>query len=459
VPPSIRKGRSYTVFRDIDPTIAPMWLTDLITEGKPQSRRDPKNPQPHQPFEGTPQCDLDDLAEAMRFVPNDNLPWEEWANWGLAIFAASGGGQRGLEILDEFSRRSRSKYDANIVDLRWYEMTGSPPNRTGAEKIFAEARRNGWQPKLKAAPPTYASAEDDAGKGRDKMHEIVRGFLFAVDNPDDSWQDHSNEPPPPIAHAVRIDVGVGKTRITIEELAISLKNRTTKPAGPFIYATPRHNLNERIEQQFAEHGINARIYRGREADDPQRPGRAMCVNLPAVRLAQSCHADIAQTCCKHKKQSCSFFDHCGYQRQLRDRDGVQVWILAIDTLFHTQRALGDPIAAIVDEGLWQKGLRGVEANEGFDWSVAVDSISNKAPPPRTPDNISDYGERELNFLHLRHQLASALLAHPNHGGVEREHFDALSIDSTSCKDATEHRVEALHGRYQEARPASRHVRA
>jgi len=49
---------------------------------------------------------------------------------------------------------------------------GSPP-----EKIFAEARRNGWQPRLKTVPPTHPSAEDDANKGRDKMRQIGRGFM------------------------------------------------------------------------------------------------------------------------------------------------------------------------------------------------------------------------------------------------------------------------------------------
>src|SRR5262245_20534213 len=113
VPPSVRKGRAYTVHRDINPIIAPKWFVDLITEGKPTPKRDPKNLQPHRPFEGTPQCDLDELAGAMRFVPNNNLPCEEWARWGLAIFAASGGGQRGLEIFDEFSQKS-SKYNSEI---------------------------------------------------------------------------------------------------------------------------------------------------------------------------------------------------------------------------------------------------------------------------------------------------------------------------------------------------------
>ena len=114
---------------------------------------------------------------------------------------------------------------------------------------------------------------------------------------------------------------------------------------------------------------------------------------------------------------------------------MQVWIIATDTLFHAQKALGKPVAAIIDEGLWQKGIRGVEANEDFDWSVAIDSISNEPPPPKTPENISDFGPRELNFLHLRYQLASALRAHPNNGGIEREYFDALSLNATSCKDA------------------------
>jgi putative DNA primase/helicase len=161
----------------------------------------------------------------------------------------------------------------------------------------------------------------------------------------------------------------------------------------------------------------------------------MCLNLPAVRLAERCHAEVAKACCKHKKRRCQFFKSCGYQRQLRDRDGVQVWIVAIDTLFHVQNALGEPVAVIIDEALWQKGLRGVEASEEFDWSVAIDSISNQEPPQRTLENINSYGLREIDFLHLRHRLASALRAQANNGGVERKHFDALHLDGTSCKYA------------------------
>jgi len=428
VPPSVRKGRAYTVHRDIDPIDASQWLIDKILAGKPPPKRDPKSPHSYQPFDGTPLCDLDELAEAMRFIPNDNPSREFWVNWGLAIFAASGGNQRGLEIFDEWSRKWPG-YDAEDTDQRWYEMTGSPPNRTGANKIFKAARRYGWQPRLKATPPTYASATNSPAAGRDRMREIVRSFLFAVDNPEPG-QDNSNTPPLPIARAVRIDVGVGKTEIVIEELAIWLKQ---KKRDPIIYATPRHNLNESVRAQFTKRGINTRIYYGREADDPQRPGLAMCVNLPAVRLAKDCHAEIAPTCCQNKKQRCHFFNQCGFQRQLRDREDIEVWIVAIDTLFHVQNALGKPCAVIIDERLWEKGVHGVEVNE--DWSVAVDSISNTPPPPKTPDNISDYGRHALDFLHLCHQLASALHSHPNDGGIERKYFDEVSFNATSCTTA------------------------
>jgi putative DNA primase/helicase len=425
-PPSIRRGRNYAVCRDIDPIKAPQWLVDaILVDGEDKPKRDPKSPRAHQPFTGTPQCDLDQLAEAMRFIPNDNLPWEEWTSHALAIFAASGGS--GFDIFDEFSAKS-SKYDPVSTDERWDEISGSPPSATGAGKIFAAARANGWrQPQLQPVPPTYTIAADPAAEARDKMREVVRNFLRVVDNPV-PWQNVSNIPPPPIAHAARIDVGVGKTRITIEELAIWLKQKPR--SGPVIYATPRHNLNEPVEKQFTDHGINARICRGREAEDPQRdllqPDKKMCLNLAAVELAKKCQAEIGSTCCKRKKMRCRFFNQCGYQRQLRDRDDVQVWIVAIDTLFHSQKAIGSPSAVIVDEALWQKGIRGVDASEDFNWSVAIDSISNKPPPPTTLLN---------DLSRFRHRLASALRAQPDNGGVNRKYLDAQHLDGSSCSYA------------------------
>jgi putative DNA primase/helicase len=421
IAPSVRKGRAYTVFRDIDAIPAPQWLADkILAGGGGKAKRGCKGPREHQPFDGTPQADLAQVAEAMEYIPNDDCPREEWMTWGMRLFAASGGSQRGFEIFDKWSRKS-SKYHGGTYQ-RWFEMTGSPPDHASVSKIFEVARDNGWLPPLPPATPTYAIAADKATEGRDKMHEVVRDFLRAVDNPI-PWQSFSNIPPPPIAHAVCIDTGVGKTKIVIAELAIWLKQG---PREPVVYATPRHNLNEPVAKQFTDQGINARIYRGRGADDPLHPGQAMCLNLPAVRLAERCHTDVASSCCKYKKQRCPFFDQCGYQRQLRNRDDVQVWILAIDTLFHEQTALGDPPCVIVDEALWQKGLRGVDASEEFDWTVPIDSISNTPPPPSTLLN---------DLSRFRHRLATALRNQPNNGGVERKYLDAQHLDGSSCKFA------------------------
>src|SRR5262249_13525010 len=182
------------------------------------------------------------------------------------------------------------------------EISGSPPSATGAGKIFKAARANGWAPKLKTAPPTYAIPADPVAEARDKMPRGVRDFLRAVDNPV-SWRSLRNVPPPPIAHGARIDVGIGKTRITIAELAIWLKQK--QPDGPVIYATPRHRLNEDIEKLFAAQGITARIFRGREAPDPQRdlvqPDKKMCLNLAAVELGKKCLAGMCQDSCKIKE--------------------------------------------------------------------------------------------------------------------------------------------------------------
>jgi len=422
VAPSVRRGHAYTVFRDIEPIAAPAWLTDkILSGGSGTAKRSPSGPRPHQPFSGKPQCDLDELAEAMRFIPNDNLGWEEWTSWALAIFAASGGSQRGFDIFDEFSARS-SKYDPVITDERWYEISGSPPGKTGPDKIFKAAQAAGWQPKLKAAPPTYVIAANPADEASDEMRRVVRNFLAAVDQPAVKYL--GNMPLPPIAHAARVDTGVGKTQIAIEELSAWLKNGPREPA---IYATPRHNLNKPIEQQFIPYGINARIFRGRGADDPLHPGQAMCLNLPAVRLAEKCHADVASSCCRRKKQRCPFFDRCGYQRQLRNRDDVQVWVVATDTLFHEQRALGkEPPCVIIDESAWQQGLRGIDATEEHKWTVAIDTISNKPPPPTTLLN---------DLSRFRHRLAEALRNHPHNGGVDSKYLRAQHLDGSACKYA------------------------
>ena len=167
VPPSRRKGRPYIVHRDIDPIEAPQWLVDLILQGRSPTANTPSSSEP---------VDLDELADLMPYVPNNDLSWEHWTAIGLAVYAASDG--QGFDLFDAFSQRS-SKYDPGITRERWDEITGSPPNRTGINKLRKIARANGWVPKLYVTEPTYPADDifTTAGMARSKTRQVIRDFL------------------------------------------------------------------------------------------------------------------------------------------------------------------------------------------------------------------------------------------------------------------------------------------
>jgi hypothetical protein len=113
VPPSQRKGRSYTVFRDGNPSEAPRWIYDEIYKGPPS--RAPRAPRARAPAtEPFPSGDVDlvELADAMQYVPNPDLDWDDWNAIGMALWAASRGSQQGYELFAAFSKKSK-KYNAN----------------------------------------------------------------------------------------------------------------------------------------------------------------------------------------------------------------------------------------------------------------------------------------------------------------------------------------------------------
>jgi hypothetical protein len=229
-------------------------------------------------------------------------------------------------------------------------------------------------------------------------------------------------PRPAIVKAARIATGVGKTRIMIKQLATHIH---AGKIGPVIYAVPRHKLGAKIRQQFLDRGIDARIFRGRNADDPDfNPGRTMCLNLPAVELALRCHADVSKTCCsKNRKTRCEFFPKCGYQRQMPAKgDQPQVWIIASDMLFHQQAVLGKPHILIIDEGFWSRGIRGIEQEEGQErqkkWSVALDSLRNTREKPDDKPSLRWRNDD-------RAALCKVLASQPHDGPVELKYLSTL----------------------------------
>ena len=102
------------------------------------------------PSSGTPEAPLRDVASAMAAIPNpaSDVPYDQWVRLGYAIHRATGGGQDGFTIWDEWSAKS-DKYNATETAAVWRRIAnataGKPPPRTiGAGTIFFMAASAGW---------------------------------------------------------------------------------------------------------------------------------------------------------------------------------------------------------------------------------------------------------------------------------------------------------------------------
>jgi hypothetical protein len=358
MPPSRRKGRVYTVHDDRDPIVAPTWLTDLIRRGRSFSEK---------PFIGQITADQEELADALTWIPNTDLDWPEWKAMGLRIFAATQG--KGFGLFDLWSQQS-GKYEYWQTQWAWGEIVASPPSRTGAEVIFRLARAQGWEQWLHPCKPSYPrrGGEEDITAARRTLSEHVDAFWQRAEEyharlaeRESRPKDHFAEELTPPVVAIRSDTGVGKTEEVIQSVAARRGNGVLAKR-PLFYTVDRHKLGDEIVQRLAAMGVRAKVFRGRTAVDPDDPEHEMCRNKVPVKLAARAMADISETCCKLGQRKCPLFDGCAYQRQ-KQGPPPDVWIMAHDMLFYAQKSFGPAAAVIIDESMWQRGIRGIEHTE------------------------------------------------------------------------------------------------
>ena len=409
VPPSQRKGRSYTVFSDIDPIDEPQWLLDLILQGR--TARQWSGPRSHETV------DLKELSEIVSFIPNLERNWDEWKSMALRIFASIDDAEEGFAVFQDWSQKL-PEYDPLLgpsADREcWDQVCGCPPDHTSVFVLRKMAREAGWVPKLQTTTPTYQINGIELTAAQERIRRQVREFL----------RDHvapkaEVDPNPwPAVWAMQVDTGVGKTQIIIEELATFL--REVKLNGPIVYAVPQHKLSKEIVERFRERGINARIFYGQTHIDPEKydpsllpeDQKLMCLrNDNALKLAMLTHADIYKTCCKQgSNNKCPLIDKCGYFAQQVDAETVEVWIVAADMLFFAQKVFKKTAAVIVDEGMWQKGLK--EYND--DWVIPINSLFNP-----TGNEVCDQ---------YRKAVANLLLMQQSNGAVVAEHLQKFYPD-------------------------------
>ncbi|WP_342111624.1 hypothetical protein [Methylobacterium sp. SI9] len=281
-----------------------------------------------------------------------------------------------------------------------------------------------------AENPTYADASSPIGQARSAVTAAVLRFIDAATQ----YRLADDEEADPPVHAVAVTTGVGKTSATAKGIAehILARRGTIQTPKPILYAVPTHRLGAEIERQFAEHGVEARVFRGRQAQDPDQPERTMCHDLEAVEIALALGASAEKHCCRMKTQEgqvlkCQHYHACGYQAQKEGRPDV--WIVAHQMLFHAQSAFGKVEMVIIDEGFWQSGLRIPKRG------LTIDEFRTQIP----------MGQRRDDYLHndieaFRARLARGLVAQEEWsgtGGVRREHLLRAGVTGEICTQAIE----------------------
>ena len=348
-PPSVKPGvGEYRWLNDLPIADAPAWLIERTTKQKvakkpkiKKAKAKVQQPRVIAPSISSKPDALQELADACAELAAEE---EGSRNDALNRHAFFLGQLVGAERLDEETAREHLAEAARDCGLEEHEIaatieSGIEAGKLQPRELIAEAWRAHRE--NQSVIPLWSAAA-----ARRQIKRLVQTFLdsTAVDR----------------VHALRATTGIGKTQIAIELISKWLQ---ADPKRTVLYVVPYHDLGKDIVRYFAKHGISARVYRGREAPDPEQPGQKMCLNLLQVEVAIACGKNVPKTCCWHKKrdgteQICDDYHRCGWQAQLLLPP--RVWVVAANLLFVAQQALGEPSLVVVDENFWQAGLRKFE---------------------------------------------------------------------------------------------------
>jgi putative DNA primase/helicase len=199
---------------------------------------------------------LIDIAAALALVPNGDMPdWESWNNVGLAIYAATAGSEAGWELWRDWSAKNPAD-DPDATLARWEHYAKSPPDRTGAGKLFAmaaaaspgwrqpstlRARTNGSHGPVPGVPPV---GEPDKP---DHKPDKPDGQPDKPDPPDDEPPDPpgddgpSGRPVPPEIPTITCIAGELPRMVRQAEAALLA-------AGVEVYQ--RHKLVRPVEEEY-----------------------------------------------------------------------------------------------------------------------------------------------------------------------------------------------------------------
>jgi hypothetical protein len=178
-------------------------------------------------------------------------------------------------------------------------------------------------------------------------------------------------PMPPVCGTNAV-VGLGKTRSWREQVAAAFVKRGLHP----VLAVPRHRLGDEIVRDFANAGIVARDFRGREYPDPEQPGKAMCHDLERIKAIEEAGGDISRHACRSKAGQCAFYNTCGYQKQRRQRPDV--WAMPHQLLTRPKPTFIKCDTLGIDESFWSVARHGTEHRITLELSALI--IGDRSVP-------------------------------------------------------------------------------
>ncbi len=231
--------------------------------------------------------------------------------------------------------------------------------------------------------------------------------------------------PLPLAHAIEVPTGTGKTQIMTAVLSDGIASVGGTGERPVAFFAPTHRLAEDIAAQFIQHGIKARAWYGRDNEIPGSPGRLMCNNITRVNLALSAGLPVNETCCEHKKSKakCPFFDNCAYQEQINATPDV--WIMPHQNLWSNNPAIGEPRLVIIDESFHHNGIITPQKETK---PIPISQIRTQLIPRPGQEWIC------ADLDAYRNKLANAL-DKQDEGSLRREYLVNVGIDTDLCTKA------------------------
>lgn len=223
----------------------------------------------------------------------------------------------------------------------------------------------------------------------------------------------------PFAHVVHVDVGGGKSTRGLTRAARTLgAMRTHGDKGSIGIAIPTHRLSDQQAADFhtlpevASSGLTARIWRGREAADPDAPDyhdptvppekkQRMCRHLDLISEARSLKLPIDQAACNVCPFGPNGDGSCAYLAQAKAR--ADLWLFAHQLLFEKKpAAFGDLAALIVDENPLDGAFIGINAAHPIRLPLATlerkDKVSKDDPFGETAKRLRDLRQSARSVL-------------------------------------------------------------